>query len=414
MAFNDINGSYSILGVSAVNSHFKRVIEYDEPISITVIRRTPVKILLRLRLACQHLAQKTTTRFLALFVCILVAKQTFGQTRVPDHKNIAQLIAQGEALAAQGRLAEAEIPFEQAETLDPTNIEALVELAKVKGRIGRYTEAADLFQKVVRLAPKIAEDHLNLAIALADLGDLAGALREAVKASQLEPRSASAHLNSARILDDLHRTAEARTEFEKAFRIAPDNPDTLFYWALLEREDVNHVKETELLQRLIRLQPKNAKAFFYLGRSLSDQSNDAAAIDAFRKALQIDPDLSQALYRLSRLLRLSDPAESEDLSKRFQATRRISEHLDEIKILGNKAYAASIRQDWPQAISLLEEALDSCGDCEVAASLHKNLGLALCRSGNLSEGENELKIALQLNPDDPDVVTALGVIAKRK
>ena len=83
-----------------------------------------------------------------------------------------------------------------------------------------------------------------------------------------------------------------------------------------------------------------------------------------------------------------------------------------MKSLGNEAYVAANKQDWPEAIRILKKALESCQDCELAAALHKNLGLALCSNGNLDEGKQELQEALKLNPNDPDIVKALSVVAQ--
>jgi tetratricopeptide (TPR) repeat protein len=113
---------------------------------------------------------------------------------------------------------------------------------------------------------------------------------------------------------------------------------------------------------------------------------------------------------LSRELRKTDPEKSEELFQEFKAKQHQQLVLDESKSLGNEAYVAANKHDWPEAIGLLHKAIEICGDCEAAAGLHKNLGLALCRNGSIDEGRNELKIALKLNPDDPDVVKSLAAL----
>ena len=115
---------------------------------------------------------------------------------------------------------------------------------------------------------------------------------------------------------------------------------------------------------------------------------------------------------LSRLVVKTTPGESRLLMDRFTAIRARSDVLDRSKALGNEGYTAFMAQDWPKAIGLLKEALTTCGDCEIEATLHKNLGLALCRSGNLTEGRGELRKALSLNPNDSDAVKALSIIGQ--
>jgi hypothetical protein len=38
------------------------------------------------------------------------------------------------------------------------------------------------------------------------------------------------------------------------------------------------------------------------------------------------------------------------------------------------------------------------------------LGLIYCRSGDLKNGEEQLRLALKITPNDPDSIRALGVI----
>jgi tetratricopeptide (TPR) repeat protein len=329
-----------------------------------------------------------------------------------NREHLHVLLEQGKSLAAEGRIAEAERPLLEAAQLVPDDFETLTILAEVQGRIGRSAEAIERFRKIVSLYPRVADSHLNLGIALADVGQLEEALKETSKAIALAPRMTSAHVNRARVLDDLRRVPEAESEFAIAYKLDPKNPDCLYYSALVERESGNLNKEAELLQKLVVVQPDNYKAAYALGRSLQEQSRDEEAIKALRQALAIKPDYQEALYLLSRELRKSTPEESRQLDEQFQAVRQRQSTLDSSESLGNEAFAAAGRKDWPEAIRLLRKALDICGQCEASAGLHKNLGLALCRNGNVSEGRTELETSLKLNPNDPDVVKALNVIGR--
>ena len=85
--------------------------------------------------------------------------------------------------------------------------------------------------------------------------------------------------------------------------------------------------------------------------------------------------------------------------------------IDRAETLGNFALSAVESRDWPRAISLLTEAIDTCGQCHSLGELRKNLGLIYCRSGDLESGEKELRAALALKPGDPDIVSALRTIS---
>ena len=347
----------------------------------------------------------------ALLICFLAA----GWAQSSQHdSSFEEAFGLGQELVHQGRLAEAEVALEKAKSLSPEDTQVLTLLGKVKGRLGEFQPAIVLFQRVVELKPKSADAHLNLAIVLSDAGELPHALVETAKALALDPNLAAAHFNRARILDDLKREPEAGAEFAKACRLTPNDADCFFYWSFVERAEGNFAKETTLLQRVVKLQPDRAKAYVLLGSSLLEQSRSAEAVVALRRALEIDPNSSEATYMLSRALKTSDPNESRRLKEHFDALKQKTGALERSKTLGNQAYGASTQQDWVKSEGLYREALETCGDCEIQAALHKNLGLVLCRAGNLQEGGSELRKALELNPNDPDVVKALSVLEQNQ
>jgi tetratricopeptide (TPR) repeat protein len=327
-------------------------------------------------------------------------------------QRVSNLMSQAQELAAQGRLAEAEPLLVEAARLAPKDAQVLTLLAKIQHRIGKGPEALALFYRIVQITPGAPDAHVNLAIALSDASRFAEALKEVSIALKLSPNLPLAHVNRARILADLHRQNDAKDEFKIACRLASNDPSCFFNWALLERDMGDSGKETELLQQAVKLQPGNYDAAFFLARSLQEQSRDAEAVEALHHALAIKPDSQEALYMLSRELKKTDPEKSKELFQEFKAKQHQQLALDESKSLGNEAYVAANKQDWPEAIRLLRKGIETCGDCEAAAGLHKDLGLVLCRNGSIDEGRNELKIALKLNPDDPDVVKSLAILGQ--
>jgi len=342
--------------------------------------------------------------------CLPVILMALGTLSASAQNSASDLLSQAMGLAARGELGQAEILLEQARTAAPHNTEVLTALAKVKDRVGESQDAIAIFRQLANATPRSSEAHLNLAMALADSKDLTGALDEVSKAVELAPKLASVHLNRARILADMHRTDEARTEFALASRLAPTNADCYFYWALVEQEKENYAKESSLLQSVLRLQPNNTKALNLLGESLWNESKEDEAIAVWRHLLKIDPSASEATYSLSLALRNKDDQESRRLMQRFHALQQQEKTVKQVNDLGNQAYHAMNNRQWPEAISLMRQALALCGDCQYEATLHKDLGLALCQSGDTRQGETELRTAHQLNPADPDILKALAAI----
>jgi tetratricopeptide (TPR) repeat protein len=353
---------------------------------------------------------------LSLGACLMPAAA--GQSRPTNPQSasspVDQLMQEGQDLAAQGRFAEAEVPLKQAAELAPENYALLTLLGKIEDRVGKHADAIVLFRRVVGGQPKTADAHINLAIALADAGDLEEALKETSTAALLSPKLASAHVNRARLLADLHRAEEAEKEFSIANQLAPNDPECLYYWGLLEKDRGNSAKETALFQQLVRAQPDNLNALLLLAQSLHHEEKGAEAISVLRHILQLKPDSENALYMLSMELRRTNPEESKKLQQKYEAEKRKDADLAQVKALGQEAYLAANKQDWPEAIRTLKKALESCEDCAVAPALHKNLGLALCSNGNIDECKQELQEALKLNPNDSDVVKALNVAAQKQ
>ena len=325
----------------------------------------------------------------------------------------SELLDQARKLLEAGKLAEAELVLDRAEKLAPSDPVILSLDAKVKGRLGEYASAVALLQRVVQLIPKSARAHVDLSIALADSGDLNGALAETAAAISIAPSLAIAHLNRARILSDMSQDREARDEFALAAHLAPRNPDCYFYWSFGERAQGNFTKETELLRKVVKLQPRNLRAHIMLANSLLHQNRTAEAVAELRTALAIDPNSAQATYKLSRALHTSDPEESKKLNDQFLRLKAQNSVVDQAKALANEGFHAFTVQNWRESVRLFNEALETCGDCEIESTLHRNLGLILCREGQIERGAEELRKALALNPEDRDAAKALEMIRAR-
>jgi tetratricopeptide (TPR) repeat protein len=319
-----------------------------------------------------------------------------------------------ERLLADGQFAEAELVLAQAEKLATVDPQVLTLEGKVKGRLGESGEAILLFQRVIQLTPKSGEAHVSLAIALADSGDLRSALTETSRAIALAPNLPIAHLNRARILDDLKMDREAAIEFALASKLDPKNPDCYFYWSFAERATGNLAEEAKLLQRVLDLEPGNEKALLMLADSLIDQGRESEAVALLHNALRIDPHSLQAAYMLSRVLQKTDPAESKRLREQFDRLKHRSAIVDQAKNLANEASQAFTAQEWRTSVRLFREALETCGDCEIESTLHRNLGLAMCRVGDIDPCVAELRKALALNPEDRDAAEALALIKAQK
>jgi tetratricopeptide (TPR) repeat protein len=93
---------------------------------------------------------------------------------------------------------------------------------------------------------------------------------------------------------------------------------------------------------------------------------------------------------------------------------RDQRNKDRIDMLGNRANAEMADGNYRGAISDLNDAITLCGHCELLQPLEKNIGLAYCHAGQLDFGEQALKIAQSLRPDDASVKTALEIVRQQR
>ena len=325
-------------------------------------------------------------------------------------KDISTLLQDGTRLAEKRRFAEAQIPLKKALADAPTNFNVLFTLGKVDASLGELVQGIRLLRKAAAIEPEDAEVHFDLALALAGAGQLPEALKQILVAEKLQPKSERTHLHRGRMLAQMNHPAEAAREFAAAKSLDSRDPRVYFYWALLERDQGNLRKETQLLRTLTQLGPHSFIAFYLLGKSLSSQGRIDAAIAALKTAIKLNPRASEAIYLLAMDMRRKDPEAAKELMRRFQKLREQQTGLSHIEALGFVAVHDSAKGDWTNAVKLFRKALAECNGCSIEVGLRKNLGLTLCKNGQIAEGTKELKEALKLDPNDSEIVKALRIL----
>jgi tetratricopeptide (TPR) repeat protein len=320
----------------------------------------------------------------------------------------------GLLLVAQGQYLEGKQQLERAIELSPNSADAYTALGKAEAKLRRPKDSEQAFRMVVEMQPDSSDAHLNLGIVLADQNDGLGALEQFSEAVRLAPNSAIAHYNRGRVLNELIRPDEARMELETACRLSADYGAALYLLALVEKHANDVSRSTELLEKVVALEPQDADAHYQLGQNLFSLGRTEEAIQHWKMALQADPNHTESLYNLTRILTRLNRPEAKQYSQRLEEVKTASHLLDQVRPLGNQALDAADARDWTRAVDLLKRALELCGTCPETAHLHKNLGLIYARSGDRQAGEQELRMALQLDPNDEDVVKALQILKGAK
>lgn len=168
-----------------------------------------------------------------------------------SHPNrVEAQILLGQALAAQGRAAEAEAAFRQATLLAPQRTEAATGLAQALADLGRFDEAARLLRDIPggRAAPIMAEVERARAADLQRRGDSFGAGAALAASLQAAPDNAWTRLEYARFLIGQGQAQQANQVAAPLYNSS--DPDSLQAAALFSEARGRSDEAAALLSRI--------------------------------------------------------------------------------------------------------------------------------------------------------------------
>lgn len=219
--------------------------------------------------------------------------------RYPDALPLHQVLAN--ALAGQGKHAEALVSFRRLAAANPKSPELQFNLAVVASQAGRLDEAIAGYEKVIALAPRLADAHYNLGTALQALGRLDAATASYRRAVALEPGFFEAHGNLGAVLQMQGRLDEAVASYRRALALSPDARGHFNLGTAL----ANQGKLDEAIasyRQALAIDASFADAASSLGEALFHRGQPEAAVASYRRALAIDPDHAEANYNLGTFL----------------------------------------------------------------------------------------------------------------
>jgi serine/threonine protein kinase/Flp pilus assembly protein TadD len=202
----------------------------------------------------------------------------------------------GEALADQGKYAEAEPAYREAIARKPNFYNAYNSLGNVLWRLGKFPEAEDACRKAIGINRQGAQAHYNLGVALCKQHRLAegeAALREAVR---LDPNDAAAHNGLGLALVEEGQADEAETELRAALCLKRDLVLTRFYLASLLAGRGKYLEAAAEFEEGLRQQPDAAAAHLDLGRVYARAGQWHKAVKHITMALEQKSDLPGARF----------------------------------------------------------------------------------------------------------------------
>ena len=174
--------------------------------------------------------------------------------------------AQGNAMLAQGKTADAVQKYIETLKIEPDFPEALCNLGSALSRLDRPGSVAtsiECFQRAIALAPRYALAHNNLGAVFANVGRLNDALAEYRRAVELDGKYIEARCNLAGMLLQLGSPADAVAEYARAMRL--DRSNSIAREALLNLANLaeieGRIEDAEAIcSELARVRPHDIAA----------------------------------------------------------------------------------------------------------------------------------------------------------
>jgi len=241
----------------------------------------------------------------------------------------------GLALAEEGKLAQAIQHYERALQLKPTNGEACNNLGVALAAEGNLPEAIRYYERALQLKKDYAEAHYNLGIALTAQGKLPEAIKQYERALQLKPNYPQAYYSIGNALAHQGNLPEAIRHYARALQLKPDYAEAyvnlggaLALQGKLQ-EAIHHY------ERALQLKPDNVEVHCNLGGALAQQGNLPEAIHHYERALQLKPDDPEIDYNLASVLARQ--------GKMPEAIQHFEQALALATVQNNSALAEAIR-----------------------------------------------------------------------
>lgn len=316
------------------------------PLKLNLFKRAKLLETFKSRLLAQGLDQRATEELTHL---LLVQLSTGQRAAVPDgrvptaaveagaSKRVPALLAEADALYAEGRYADAANRLREALESAPRHANAHANLGVTLCKLGRYDEGERELRRAIALNETCPGAHLSLGTLLRARGDLAAsetALRRAVKQQR---RDAQALVDLGLTLGMRGRLGDARNCFEKAMRLKPRSANTLCGLAWLASREGRFEQAERLYRDALASEPRHtvalaslaqlrrmtaadgdwfasvqqmlagdvssleeAKLRFALGKYFDDLGNYSSAFEQYKRANELQSALATPYDRAAR------------------------------------------------------------------------------------------------------------------
>jgi Flp pilus assembly protein TadD len=286
-----------------------------------------------------------------------------------------------------GKKDKAEHLARKALERDPKRPDINLFLADLFVRKDNLTEASRCLRQALELDPKIAGGYRRLGMVLDRLGDREAARNAFETGIRQSPEDATARLLLGRLLLDQGQTEPAAAHLGKACQLDPELANAFYALSQAQLRMGNHAAAKETLKTFQELKQKE-KAVMDAENAALDNAramrNLAAGFHTQVAEILLQQrrdDLAEAHLRQARLISPQEPVPSEMLAGFYIRSRQL-----------------------PQARSVYEDLVRLCPN---QANYRANLGTLLLQLKDFAAAETELKRALELDSQHPEVLNNL-------
>lgn len=368
-----------------------------------------------------------------------------------------------------GELTKALTHVEQALKIDPKNQEAHFLLAGLHVGLNQLKEAIQSYEHVLVLNPNNREARLFLATLYAQQRRFPQAISAVQGILKRDPNLAVGHYYLGRFYLEMNQLEKAKRELNLTLAKDPEFVPAKFDLAIALEQEKQYPRALAIYREILQQQPGSSRAWAGIGRLYLISGKDKLARRAFQKVKSLEKDnpsaflqvglifleqryLNDAIRELQQLLTqpryknqaryfigtaLEEKGEPQAAIRMYQGVEKSGDFyiparlrlaylyfqdkkkdqarqiLTEIKALDPAreevyltiSYFYEEEGLWHRAISALEEGVKQLPQ---SAELYSRMALLYEKQKNRPESIKLIKKALELEPDNPDVLNFLG------
>jgi tetratricopeptide (TPR) repeat protein len=279
---------------------------------------------------------------------------------------------------------------------------------------GKKVEALREFRRAARLDPTLPNVHREIGLILLDRRDFQRAARAFRVAVQRDQKDDDSRYNLALSLANAGEFDGAIKAIQSVLERRPDWAQAWFGLGHIRAIENKKADAEAALRKAVSLDAALHRAQFELGKLLDERGDRDGAIEAFSVGVRAAPNSPATRYRLATLLRQA--GRREEAAREFQAVRELREKNargEQAALAYRQGMTLANQGDDAGAIRELRRALELRPDFpelrEALAQAHEQRGIALEKRGDVAGAIEQFRLSSEVVPQ-PEIENHIGVL----